>query len=65
MNNNKIEKMDSDMKAAAKQLDFELAAGLRDTLGELRQQWADMHSAKDGKLVKPKSTTRKRTTPKK
>ncbi len=62
---NKIEKMDRDMKAAAKQLDFELAAELRDTLGELRQQWADMHSAKDGKLVKPKSTTRKRTTPKK
>lgn len=62
---NKIEKMDRDMKAAAKQLDFELAAELRDTLGELRQQWSDMHSAKDGKLVKPKSTTRKRTTPKK
>lgn len=62
---NKIEKMDRDMKAAAKQLDFERAAELRDTLGELRQQWADMHSAKDGKLVKPKSTTRKRTTPKK
>lgn len=62
---NKIEKMDRDMKAAAKQLDFERAAELRDTLGELRQQWSDMHSAKDGKLVKPKSTTRKRTTPKK
>ena len=62
---NKIEKMDRDMKVAAKQLDFERAAELRDTLGELRQQWADMHSAKDGKLVKPKSTTRKRTTPKK
>lgn len=62
---NKIEKMDRDMKAAAKQLDFERAAELRDTLGELRQQWADMHSAKDGKLVKPKSTTQKRTTPKK
>lgn len=62
---NKIEKMDRDMKAAAKQLDFERAAELRDTLGELRQQWSDMHSAKDSKLVKPKSTTRKRTTPKK
>lgn len=62
---NKIEKMDRDMKAAAKQLDFERAAELRDTLGELRQQWSDMHSAKDGKLVKPKSTTRKRTTSKK
>lgn len=62
---NKIEKMDRDMKAAAKQLDFERAAELRDTLGELRQQWSDMHSAKDSKLVKPKSTTQKRTTPKK
>lgn len=62
---NKIEKMDRDMKVAAKQLDFERAAELRDTLGELRQQWSDMHSAKDSKLVKPKSTTQKRTTPKK
>lgn len=31
------------MKQAAKQLEFEKAAELRDTLGELRQQWSDLH----------------------
>ena len=50
------------MKAAAKQLEFESAAKLRDQLGVLRQQWSDMHSAGDSKLKKPASTkSRKRT----
>ena len=35
---NKIEELDRQMKAAAKQLEFEKAAKLRDQLGELRQQ---------------------------
>ena len=51
--------------AAAKQLEFETAAKLRDQLGVLRQQWSDMHSAGDSKLKKPASTkSRKRTGPK-
>ena len=62
---NKIEELDRQMKAAAKQLEFEKAAKLRDQLGELRQQWSDMHSAGDSKLKKPASTkSRKRTGPK-
>ena len=58
---NLIEKTDRDMKAAAKVLDFEKAAMLRDQLGELRQQWSDMHAATDSKITKPKKTRRKRT----
>ena len=62
---NKIEELDRQMKAAAKQLEFESAAKLRDQLGVLRQQWSDMHSAGDSKLKKPASTkSRKRTSPK-
>lgn len=62
---NKIEELDRQMKAAAKQLEFETAAKLRDQLGVLRQQWSDMHSAGDSKLKKPASTkSRKRTGPK-
>ena len=62
---NKIEELDRQMKAAAKQLEFEKAAKLRDQLGELRQQWSDMHSAGESKLKKPASTKgRKRTTSK-
>ena len=62
---NKIEELDRQMKAAAKQLEFETAAKLRDQLGVLRQQWSDMHSAGDSKLKKPASTkSRKRTSPK-
>ena len=62
---NKIEDLDRQMKAAAKQLEFEKAAKLRDQLGELRQQWSDMHSAGESKLKKPASTKgRKRTSPK-
>ena len=62
---NKIEELDRQMKAAAKQLEFENAAKLRDQLGVLRQQWSDMHSAGDSKLKKPASTkSRKRTSPK-
>lgn len=53
---NKIEDLDRQMKAAAKQLEFEKAAKLRDQLGELRQQWSDMHSAGESKLKKPAST---------
>ena len=59
---NKIEELDRQMKAAAKQLEFEKAAKLRDQLGELRQQWSNMHSAGESKLKKPASTKgRKRT----
>ena len=59
---NKIEELDRQMKAAAKQLEFEKAAKLRDQLGELRQQWSDMHSAGESKLKKPASSKgRKRT----
>lgn len=62
---NKIEELDRQMKAAAKQLEFETAAKLRDQLGVLRQQWSDMHSAGDSKLKKPASAkSRKRTSPK-
>lgn len=58
---NLIEKTDRDMKVAAKVLDFERAAVLRDQLGELRQQWSDRHAAGKSKLKKPKKTTKKRT----
>ena len=62
---NKIEELDRQMKVAAKQLEFEKAAKLRDQLGELRQQWSDMHSAGESKLKKPASTKgRKRTSSK-
>ena len=62
---NKIEELDRQMKTAAKQLEFEKAAKLRDQLGELRQQWSDMHSAGESKLKKPASTKgRKRTSSK-
>ena len=62
---NKIEELDHQMKAAAKQLEFEKAAKLRDQLGVLRQQWSDMHSAGESKLKKPASSKgRKRTSPK-
>ncbi len=47
------------MKAAAKQLEFEKAAELRDQLGVLRQQWSDMHSAGNSKLKNPKRTVKK------
>ena len=59
---NKIEELDRQMKAAAKQLEFEKAAKLRDQLGELRQQWSDMHSAGESKLKKPASTKGRRRT---
>ena len=62
---NKIEELDRQMKAAAKQLEFEKAAKLRDQLGVLRQQWSDMHSAGESKLKKPASSKgRKRTSSK-
>ena len=62
---NKIEELDRQMKAAAKQLEFEKAAKLRDQLGVLRQQWSDMHSAGESKLKKPASSkSRKRTSSK-
>ena len=62
---NKIEELDRQMKEAAKQLEFEKAAKLRDQLGELRQQWSDMHSAGESKLKKPASSKgRKRTSSK-
>ena len=56
---NKIEELDRQMKAAAKQLEFEKAAKLRDQLGELRQQWSDMHSAGESKLKKPRKNSKK------
>ena len=59
---NKIEELDRQMKAAAKQLEFEKAAKLRDQLGELRQQWSDMHSAGDSKFKKPISSKSKKRT---
>lgn len=59
---NKIEELDRQMKAAAKQLEFEKAAKLRDQLGELRQQWSDMHSAGESKLKKPASSKGKKRT---
>ncbi|MDU2209476.1 MAG: excinuclease ABC subunit UvrA, partial [Veillonella sp.] len=56
---NKIEELDRQMKAAAKQLEFEKAAKLRDQLGELRQQWSDMHSVGESKLKKPRKNSNK------
>ena len=58
---NKIEELDRQMKAAAKQLEFEKAAKLRDQLGELRQQWSDMHSAGESKLKKPRKNFKKQS----
>ena len=58
---NKIEELDRQMKAAAKQLEFEKAAKLRDQLGELRQQWSDMHSASESKLKKPRKNSKKQS----
>ncbi|WP_298605705.1 excinuclease ABC subunit UvrB [uncultured Veillonella sp.] len=58
---NKIEEFDRQMKAAAKQLEFEKAAKLRDQLGELRQQWFDMHSVGDSKLKKPQKNSKKQS----
>lgn len=58
---NKIEELDRQMKAAAKQLEFEKAAKLRDQLGELRQQWSDMHSVGESKLKKPQKNSKKQS----
>ena len=58
---NKIEELDRQMKAAAKQLEFEKAAKLRDQLGELCQQWSDMHSVGDSKLKKPRKNSNKQS----
>jgi len=58
---NKIEELDRQMKAAAKQLEFEKAAKLRDQLGELRQQWSDMHSVGESKLKKPRKNSNKQS----
>ena len=58
---NKIEELDRQMKAAAKQLEFEKAAKLRDQLGEIRQQWSDMHSVGDSKLKKPRKNSKKQS----
>ena len=58
---NKIEELGRQMKAAAKQLEFEKAAKLRDQLGELRQQWSDMHSVGDSKLKKPRKNSKKQS----
>ena len=58
---NKIEELDRQMKAAAKQLEFEKAAKLRDQLSELRQQWSDMHSVGDSKLKKPRKNSKKQS----
>ena len=58
---NKIEELDRQMKAVAKQLEFEKAAKLRDQLGELRQQWSDMHSVGDSKLKKPRKNSKKQS----
>ena len=58
---NKIEELDRQMKAAAKQLEFEKAAKLRDQLGELRQQWSDMHSVGDSKLKKTRKNSKKQS----
>ena len=58
---NKIEELDRQMKEAAKQLEFEKAAKLRDQLGELRQQWSDMHSVGDSKLKKPRKNSKKQS----
>lgn len=58
---NKIEELDRQMKAAAKQLEFEKAAKLRDQLGELRQQWSDMHSVGESKLKKTRKNSKKQS----
>ena len=58
---NKIEELDRQMKAAAKQLEFEKAAKLRDQLGELRQQWSDMHNVGESKLKKPRKNSKKQS----
>ena len=58
---NKIEELDRQMKAAAKQLEFEKAAKLRDQLGELRQQWSDMHSVGDSNLKKTRKNSKKQS----
>ena len=58
---NKIEELDRQMKAAAKQLEFEKAAKLRDQLGKLRQQWSDMHSVGESKLKKPRKNSKKQS----
>ena len=58
---NKIEELDRQMKAAAKQLEFEKAAKLRDQLGELRQQWSYMHSVGESKLKKPRKNSKKQS----
>lgn len=58
---NKIEELDRQMKAAAKQLEFEKAAKLRDQLGELRQQWSDMHSVGESKLKKLRKNSKKQS----
>ena len=58
---NKIEELDRQMKTAAKQLEFEKAAKLRDQLGELRQQWSDMHSVGNSKLKKPRKNSKKQS----
>ena len=58
---NKIEELDRQMKAAAKQLEFEKAAKLRDQLGVLRQQWSDMHSVGESKLKKPRKNSKKQS----
>lgn len=58
---NKIEELDRQMKAAAKQLEFEKAAKLCDQLGELRQQWSDMHSVGESKLKKPRKNSNKQS----
>ena len=49
--------------AAAERLtvEFEKAAKLRDQLGELRQQWSDMHSVGDSKLKKPRKNSKKQS----
>ncbi len=56
---NEIEDTTRLMKAAAKQLEFEEAATLRDKLGELRQLWSDMHEAGSDKISKPKKNRTK------
>lgn len=49
-----IEETERKMRSAAKNLEFEEAARYRDQLGELRQQWSDMHDAAQSKLRKGK-----------
>ena len=59
---NQIEKVNQDMRDAAKRLEFERAAMLRDQLSVLRQQWAYMYEAKDSRIHKP---SKRRKAPKK